>query len=60
MDGPFPDMDEALKQSQIIADSVCIELELGKRHFPHFSPPESKTPAEYLREPIMQPTGHAD
>src|SRR5262245_23960278 len=46
----FPDMDEALKQSQLIADSVCIELELGKRHFPHFSPPESKTAADYLRE----------
>jgi len=46
----FPGLDEALKQSQLIADSVNIELELGRRHFPHFSPPESKTPADYLRE----------
>jgi DNA polymerase-3 subunit alpha len=46
----LPGMEEALKQSQNIADSVCIELELGKRHFPHFSPPETKSPAEYLRE----------
>jgi DNA polymerase-3 subunit alpha len=46
----FPGMEEALKRSQEIADSVNIELELGKRHFPHFSPPEEKTPAEYLRE----------
>ncbi len=46
----FPGFDEALKQSQLIADSVNIELELGKRHFPNFSPPEQKTPPDYLRE----------
>ncbi|HTQ39254.1 MAG TPA: DNA polymerase III subunit alpha [Pirellulales bacterium] len=46
----FPGLDEALKQSQLIADSVNIELELGKRHFPNFAPPESKTPTDYLRE----------
>ena len=32
----FPGFDEALKQSQVIADSVNIELELGQRHFPNF------------------------
>src|SRR5690606_37961165 len=36
--------------SQLIADSVDIELELGKRHFPNFTPPEEKTPSDYLRE----------
>ncbi len=46
----FPGFDEALKQSQLIADSVNIELELGKRHFPNFTPPEQKTPTQYLRE----------
>ncbi len=50
----FPGLDEALKQSQLIADSVNIELELGKRHFPNFTPPESKTPADYLRELCLQ------
>ena len=50
----FPGLDEALKQSQLIADSVNIELELGKRHFPNFSPPESKTTADYLRELCLQ------
>ena len=37
-------------QSQAIADSVDIELELGKRHFPNFTPPAGKTPHDYLRE----------
>jgi DNA polymerase III subunit alpha len=46
----FPGFDEALKRSQEIADSVNIELELGKRHFPNFSPPEAKSPTDYLRE----------
>ena len=30
----FPGLDEAVRRSQEIADSVDIELELGKRHFP--------------------------
>ncbi|MCC7087028.1 MAG: DNA polymerase III subunit alpha [Pirellulales bacterium] len=46
----FPGFEEALQQSQLIADSVNIELELGKRHFPNFSPPEQKSPPDYLRE----------
>ncbi|HKD35567.1 MAG TPA: DNA polymerase III subunit alpha, partial [Pirellulales bacterium] len=50
----FPDLDEALKQSQIIADSVNIELDLGHRHFPLFDPPDAKSPADYLRELCLQ------
>ncbi len=46
----FPGMDDALRRTQEIADSVHIELELGKRHFPVYSPPDNKTPEEYLRE----------
>ena len=46
----FPGYEEALKQSQLIADSVDIQLDLGQRHFPKFTPPEQKTPADYLRE----------
>ena len=33
----FPGFEDAVTQSQPIADSVNIELELGKRHFPHFT-----------------------
>ncbi len=50
----FPGFEEALKQSQIIADSVNIELELGKRHFPNYTPPEEQTPADYLRDLCLQ------
>ncbi len=46
----FPGMEDALRRSQEIADRVDIELELGKRHFPVFTPPEGKTSEDYLRE----------
>ena len=46
----FPGLDDALRLTQEIADSVHIELELGKRHFPVFTPPEEKTSEQYLRE----------
>ena len=39
----FPGMEDALRRTQEIADSVHIELELGKRHFPVYSPPDGKT-----------------
>jgi DNA polymerase-3 subunit alpha len=46
----LPDQEEALRRSQLIADSVDIDLELGKRHFPAFKVPEQKSPPDYLRE----------
>jgi DNA polymerase III subunit alpha len=46
----FPNLAEAVATSQRIADSVDIELELGKRHFPTFDVPDGRTPADYLRE----------
>ena len=46
----FPGMEDAVRRSQEIADSVDIELELGKRHFPVFTPPDGKTSEDYLRE----------
>ena len=46
----FPGMDDALRRSQEIADSVDIELALGQRHFPVFTPPQGKTSEDYLRE----------
>jgi len=46
----LPGQEEALRRSQQIADSVDIDLELGKRHFPSFQPPENKPSEDFLRE----------
>ncbi|MCA9117620.1 MAG: DNA polymerase III subunit alpha, partial [Planctomycetaceae bacterium] len=46
----LPDQADALRRSQEIADSIDIDLELGKRHFPTFHPPAQQSAAEYLRE----------
>jgi DNA polymerase-3 subunit alpha len=46
----LPGYEEALKQSQFIADGVNIELELGKRHFPSYQLPPDKSAEELLRE----------
>jgi DNA polymerase-3 subunit alpha len=45
----FAGFEDALKRSQEIADRVAIDLELGKRNFPVFTPPEGKTSEDYLR-----------
>ncbi len=50
MHAAFKGHEEALKQSQLIADSVNIELDLGKRHFPNYTPPDQQTPTDYLRK----------
>ena len=46
----FDGLEEAVARSQQIADSVDIELELGKRHFPTYPLPQDKRPDDYLRE----------
>ncbi|MCD0459831.1 DNA polymerase III subunit alpha [Roseiconus lacunae] len=46
----FPDMEDAVARSQEIADTVDIDLELGKYYFPNFECPEEKKPIDYLRE----------
>lgn len=46
----FPNHADAVARSQQIADSVDIDLELGKRHFPSFSPPDQKSSPDYLRD----------
>jgi DNA polymerase-3 subunit alpha len=46
----FPGLHDAVARSQQIADSVDLQLELDKRHFPTFTPPDAKTKGEYLRE----------
>ena len=46
----FPGLESAVERSQEIANSVSIDLELGKRHFPRYSLPAQREPDEYLRE----------
>lgn len=46
----FEGHEDAVRRSQEIADGIDLELELGKRHFPVFSPPDGKTSPDYLRE----------
>ncbi|MGA2062236.1 MAG: DNA polymerase III subunit alpha, partial [Thermoguttaceae bacterium] len=46
----FPGQEDAVRRSQEIADSVDIELELGRRHFPVFTPPDGQKSEDYLRE----------
>ena len=47
----FPHHEDAVARSQEIADAVDIDLELGRRHFPTYSPlPAEKTADQYLRE----------
>ena len=46
----FPGLEDAVARSQQIADTVSIDLELGKRHFPVFQLPPEKTTEDYLRE----------
>lgn len=46
----FPGLEDAVARSQEIADSVDIDLELGKQYFPKFECPDQKKPIDYLRE----------
>lgn len=46
----FPGQEGAVRRSHEIAEQVNIELELEKRHFPVFTPPDNKSSEEYLRE----------
>ena len=46
----FPHQADAVARSQEIADRVDIDLDLTKRHFPVFTPPEGRSDVDYLRE----------
>ena len=50
----FKGLEEAVARSQQIADSVDIQLELGKRFFPVFQLPEGVDPDDRLRELCYQ------
>lgn len=49
----FPGLEDAVARSQEIANSVSIELELGKRNFPKYSAPNDRDADDYLREVCM-------
>ena len=46
----FPGLGDAVARSVEIADRTDLELDLSRRYFPVFQPPEGKTDLEYLRE----------
>ena len=50
----FPDYADAVALSQTIADSVDIQLDFTKRHFPVFITPKAMNPDDYLRELCLQ------
>jgi DNA polymerase-3 subunit alpha len=45
----FAGFEDALKRTQEIADGIDLDLDLGQRHFPAFSPPEGQSSEDYLR-----------
>ncbi|MDR2642632.1 MAG: DNA polymerase III subunit alpha [Planctomycetaceae bacterium] len=46
----MPSFEDAIKRSCEIADRVDIDLELGKRYFPVFVPPDGLSSDDYLRK----------
>ena len=50
----FPGHADAVARTQQIADSVDIDLELGKRHFPTYQLPKETTAEDFLRELCIQ------
>ena len=50
----FPGHHEAVARSQQIADTVHLDLDLGKRHFPTYPVPPEKNAADFLRELCLQ------
>ncbi len=46
----FVGHEDAVARSQEIADTVDIDLELGKRHFPTYAIPTEDDPSTYLRK----------
>ncbi len=50
----FSGLEEAVERSQEIAERVDIELELGRRHFPVFTPPEGKSSEAFLRQLCLE------
>ena len=54
MAAAFPGQEEALRLTQEIASRCQVELDLGKKHFPVFTPPEKQSPEEFLRTLVIE------
>ncbi|MCE9557109.1 MAG: DNA polymerase III subunit alpha [Planctomycetes bacterium] len=54
----MPGLEDAVRRSQEIADSVSIDLDLGKRHFPVFRIEEAVTPEDLLRRLCLDGLKH--
>jgi len=50
----FPGLEDAVARTQEIANSVDIDLQLGKHYFPRFECPQEQKPIDYLRELCIQ------
>jgi len=46
----FADLPEALRNTQLVADQVQVELEIGRLRLPIFTPSDGRTPDELFRE----------
>ncbi|MFI3238834.1 MAG: DNA polymerase III subunit alpha [Lachnospiraceae bacterium] len=46
----FPYAQEAIDNTQKIADRCCVEIEFGHTRLPHFEVPENYNPSTYLRK----------
>ncbi|MBR2675151.1 MAG: DNA polymerase III subunit alpha [Mogibacterium sp.] len=49
----FPDIPDAVRRTQEIADRCNVEFTFGDYHLPEYKPPQGKTCEEYLRELCM-------
>ena len=54
MAAAFPGQEEALRLTQEIAGRCQVDLDLGKRHFPVFNPPEKQAPEDFLRTLVIE------
>ena len=54
MAAAFPGQEEALRLTQEIAGRCQVELDLGKKHFPVFNPPEKQAPEDFLRTLVIE------
>ena len=46
----FSDIPEALRNTQLVADQIDVELEIGRLRLPIFTPEDGRTPDELFRE----------
>jgi len=50
----FPDLPDAISNTVKVAESIDVEIELGKWYFPHMPLPEGTTAEEQLRKQVYE------